>query len=235
MRVAIIIPACNEEACIGETLHELNAILSAASIDYIIAVGLNGTTDRTAEIAHEHGALVGFSDERGYGHGCMAAIQVVLKSQQQIDCYAFCAADGASDPRDLLRMLNIYQKEDLKFLLGQRTFAWQNLKTIGLVRWLANVILGLASGGFSDLGPLRIIDAKLFHSLGVREFTMGWTAEMQMLVRRRNEKIGTCTVSERERSAGEQKISGVSISHSLKVGRLILEAIWRVRNQDYPK
>ena len=44
---AIIIPAADEEACIGPVLDEFLAVLDPEK--FVIAVGVNGSSDRTAE------------------------------------------------------------------------------------------------------------------------------------------------------------------------------------------
>jgi GT2 family glycosyltransferase len=51
-RIAIIIPACNEEACIAAVLEELLATIDPAKC--VVAVGVNDTRDRTAEIARRY-------------------------------------------------------------------------------------------------------------------------------------------------------------------------------------
>ena len=72
-RFAVIIPACDEEPCLGAVLAELRAAL--AGQPHLIAVGVNGSTDRTAAIARaHHGVLVAETSARGYGHGCRAAV-----------------------------------------------------------------------------------------------------------------------------------------------------------------
>jgi len=71
---AVIIPACDEEPCIGAVLDEILAVLDPHK--FIVAVGVNGSTDRTAEIARSRGVLVAETNRKGYGHGCQAAIDV---------------------------------------------------------------------------------------------------------------------------------------------------------------
>ena len=70
-RYAVILPACNEEPCLARVLTELRAVLWPAE-QFVLAVGVNGSTDRSAEIARECGAVVAVTAARGYGHGCQA-------------------------------------------------------------------------------------------------------------------------------------------------------------------
>ena len=67
---ALIIPALNEEAVIGDTLRAIPQSLFLAVI-----VADNGSTDHTASIAQSCGAMVVQEPERGYGAACLRAIQ----------------------------------------------------------------------------------------------------------------------------------------------------------------
>ena len=98
-RIAIIIPACNEEACIGPVLEELLTVIDREK--FIVAVGVNHSSDRTAEIAQQYPVVVAETARRGYGHGCQAAINAVVETFPEVEAYCFMAADGASDPADL--------------------------------------------------------------------------------------------------------------------------------------
>ena len=60
-RITVVIPCLNEEAAIGEVLREVPPF-----VDEIIVVD-NGSTDRTATIARDMGALVISELNRGYG------------------------------------------------------------------------------------------------------------------------------------------------------------------------
>src|SRR5438067_1650139 len=100
---AIIIPACNEEPCLGAVLDELRAAVDAGRCE--IAVGVNGSSDGTARIAREHGALVAETALRGYGHGCLAAIDLVKEIHPTVTAFIFFAADGANDPNDIARLI----------------------------------------------------------------------------------------------------------------------------------
>ncbi|HEV3263874.1 MAG TPA: glycosyltransferase, partial [Gemmataceae bacterium] len=55
---SFIIPAHNEEALIGRTLSALHEFAPALSEPYEIIVANDTSTDRTGEIAREHGARV---------------------------------------------------------------------------------------------------------------------------------------------------------------------------------
>jgi glycosyltransferase involved in cell wall biosynthesis len=56
--VSFIVPAYNEEQLLGRTLQVLNDVGSALRRPFEVVVVDDGSTDRTAAIAHEHGARV---------------------------------------------------------------------------------------------------------------------------------------------------------------------------------
>src|SRR4051812_2504471 len=67
MNCTLIIPALNEEACIGPLLAELPAGL----IQQLLVID-NGSTDDTAGVARRAGAQVISEPRRGYGYACAA-------------------------------------------------------------------------------------------------------------------------------------------------------------------
>jgi glycosyltransferase involved in cell wall biosynthesis len=62
--LSFIIPAHNEEALIGRTLSALHEAARALGESYEIIVAIDTSTDRTAEIALEHGARLVAVDRR---------------------------------------------------------------------------------------------------------------------------------------------------------------------------
>ena len=230
-RVAIIVPACNEEACIGPVLEELLATVDREK--FVVAIGVNDSSDRTAEIARGYDVIVSETEARGYGHGCMAAIEAVNRGAPGVGAYLFFAADGASDPRDIATLLEAYEAGHA-MVLGARTTRRSNWPAMTFPHVIANVALGLwcgALGGrwFTDLAPLRLIDRRLFEAIAPREMTFGWTIEAQIGAAMMGARICEVSARERRRLAGEQKVSGVTWRRTFLVGCRIFAAGWRAR------
>jgi glycosyltransferase involved in cell wall biosynthesis len=57
-RVSFVIPALNEEENVGRTIESIHQASGKASLDYEVILMDHGSTDRTREIAREHGAEV---------------------------------------------------------------------------------------------------------------------------------------------------------------------------------
>jgi glycosyltransferase involved in cell wall biosynthesis len=70
MRVSFLIPAFNEEATIGEVLERIDQL----GLDKQVVVVDDGSHDRTAEIAEQHGATVIRQANAGKGAAIRAAI-----------------------------------------------------------------------------------------------------------------------------------------------------------------
>jgi hypothetical protein len=232
-RVAVVMPACDEEAAIGPVLAEI-----AAVVGWPVAVGVNGSRDRTAAVARACGACVGETAERGYGHGCLAAVGALRAEGIEVDGYLFAAADGASDPRDWGRLVAAMEAgNDLVIgtrLRGER--AAENAAVMGPVQAWGNRVLAvwaswLSGRRVSDLGPTRIIARDWLERIAFRELTFGWTIEAQVVAASEGARIVEVPVAERPRIAGEQKISKAGWGRAARVAASIGAAGWRARRR----
>src|SRR6185436_4367274 len=89
-RVAVIIPAWNEEGSIGRVIDDLPK-------DWVqrVVVADNNSTDYTADVAAKFGATVVPAPRQGYGSACLAAIAHLseLAPQDQPEVVVFIDAD----------------------------------------------------------------------------------------------------------------------------------------------
>lgn len=228
---AVIIPACDERESIGPVLDELLAQLDSER--FVVAVGVNGSSDQTAAEARKRGVLVSETAERGYGHGCQSAIDLVVSVFPPVQAYIFFAGDGASDPRDLPNLVAAYE-QGYAFVLGARTGRLSNWPAMHLSHVVANFVLGLWCGvlagrWFIDLAPLRLIKRELFETLALREKTFGWTIEAQIGAAKLGATICEVPANERRRLAGQQKVSGVTWRRTFSIGCRIVAAGYRTR------
>ena len=230
-QLAVIIPACDEEACLGRVLDELFPRLDPEK--FVVAVGVNGSSDRTADIARARGVWVAETPRRGYGYGCQCAIDLLANVLPPVRAYIFLAGDGASDPQDVRKLVDAYE-QGYRFVLGARTAQLRNWRTMRVSHVVANFAVALWCGvlagrWFKDLAPVRLIDRKLFETIAPREMTFGWTIEAQIAAARLGAPICEVPASERPRLAGQQKVSGVTWRRTFVIGCRILAAGWRTR------
>ena len=227
-----VIPALNEQACIGRVVERLIALkrCDGSPTFRAVAVGDNGSTDRTCEIAARAGALVGHAAHRGYGHGCMAAIDAAPSA----DVYVFVDGDDTTDYTQIESLL-VAVEAGAELVIGRRVRrdvgsmsraqVFGNALCCGLIRrlWGANV---------RDLGPLRAMRAPAFRALNMQAFTYGWTLEMQVKAFEQNRYMVEVPVSTAARPDGVSKVSP-NVRAALRCGRVMLATIatlWLTRS-----
>src|SRR5436190_5115494 len=147
----------------------------------------------------------------------------------------FMAGDGATDPRDIGRLVAAYE-QGYAFVLGARTGQLSNWPIMRFSHVIANFALAiwcgmLAGRWYKDLAPLRLIDRELFEAIAPHEKTFGWTIEPQIVAARLGAAICEVPACERSRLAGAQKVSGVTRRRSFLIGCRILAAGFRARSR----
>jgi glycosyltransferase involved in cell wall biosynthesis len=111
----VFIPAWNEEENLPAVLDGLAQELDG--VDVLLVD--DGSTDRTAEIAREHGAnVLSLGSNRGLPTGIAAGYRWALDHG-----YAYCGrvdADGQHPPSELARLLAIVKRGDCDVAVGSR-------------------------------------------------------------------------------------------------------------------
>jgi len=132
MKLIIQIPAWNEEACLGRTLDSL-----PAEMEGFAEVGLqvvdDGSTDRTAEIAREHGAkVVRLPIHRGLAVAFATGLQAAV--DDGADVIVNTDADGQYDPRDIATLVAPILSGEAQMVIGDRQV--ENLSRFSTVKKL---------------------------------------------------------------------------------------------------
>jgi glycosyltransferase involved in cell wall biosynthesis len=221
-RVAVIIPALNEEQSIGRVLDALPKELEAD----IIVVD-NGSTDRTPELAAERGARVVREPRRGYGAACLAGI-AALRDPEVV---AFLDADYSDDPALLGALVRPILEGDADLVIGSRMLGRREpgaLPAHSLFgNWLAGMILThLYHQPTTDLGPFRAVRRSTLERLRMRDRGYGWTIEMQAKAAKLGARTTEIPVPYRKR-VGRSKITG-SVRASAHAGAIILSTAFRL-------
>ena len=119
MKLSVVIPSRNEEACVAETIRGVLSALQSAKIPHEVIVVDDGSTDSTAArvLALAESDSVTLISNMGR-HGFGAAVRVGLK-QSTGDAVAVMMADASDDPEDLVRY---YRKleEGFECVFGSR-------------------------------------------------------------------------------------------------------------------
>lgn len=229
MRVALIIPALNEE----ESLPGVLASVASDVVNEIIVVD-NGSADNTAAVARRCGAQVVTEARKGYGAACWAG----FNAASDADIMVFMDGDGSFLPTEIPRLTEpiINGKADL--VLGSRTLRAEDARAIPLHARLGNrfvaSIIGFASRTrLSDLGPFRAISRKALENLQMQERTYGWPCEMIIKAGKLGYRVLEVPASYRPRTGGKSKVSGTllgSIRASISI--LKVAACWSLWTPD---
>ena len=167
-RVDVVFPCLNEEGALPWILGRLPEGYRAIVVD-------NGSTDRSAEVAREHGAVVVSELRRGFGAAAHAGL---LAATAPI--VAFCDADASMDPRDLPRVVDPVAAGTADLVLGRRRptsrGAWP-LHARVANRALASLMRGATKLDLHDLGPMRAANREAMVALDLRDRRSGYPLE----------------------------------------------------------
>ncbi len=220
--IDVLIPALNEE-------RSLPLVLGAIPDDWVrrVIVVNNGSTDRTAAVAREHGAVVVDEPVRGYGAACLAGL--AFMAEEPPDIVVFLDADFSDYPEELPRVVQPILEGAAELVIGSRTLGERDrgalLPQALFGNLLACTLVELMYGyRFSDLGPFRAVKWSALREIGMRDRDFGWTVEMQVKAARRSISAVEVPVSYRKR-VGVSKVTG-TVRGSVMAGYKILYTIF---------
>jgi len=226
-RIAVIIPAWNEESSIGRVIDDLPK-------DWVqrVVVADNNSTDYTADVARKFGAIVVLATRQGYGSACLVAIDYLnhLPADQQPEAVVFIDADYSDHPEQLPLLAEPILKDQADLVIGSRMLKPQPAGAL-----LPQAVFGnklacflmwvLFRQKYTDLGPFRAISWKALKQIGMCDPNFGWTVEMQIKAARHKLRILEVPVEYRAR-IGMSKITG-TFSGTIRAGYKILWTIFR--------
>lgn len=217
MRVAIIIPAFNEEVTIADVVTHVSQTIA----ERVIVVD-NASTDATAERAHAAGALVVHEPRKGYGSACYAGFQAASDA----DVVVFMDGDGVFDPIQIRDLLAPIGNDEADLVLGSRTRGQREpgalLIHARFGNWLAAQLMDWLYGlRVTDLGPFRAIRTNVLQALDMQEMTYGWPTEMMVKAAKRGYRVVEVPVDYYRRAGGRSKISG-TLGGTILAGYYIL-------------
>ena len=132
--ISIIIPAYNEAQTIGDVVTKIIDLYP----DFEIIVVNDGSTDDTAAVAKDAGALV-YSHPYNIGNGAAVKSGIRFASGKIL---VFMDGDGQHDPRDIEKMLEYFP--DFDMVVGARTkgyqASWGRALANKVYNWLASYV-----------------------------------------------------------------------------------------------
>jgi len=114
-KIAVVIPAINEETTIHQVIKSiLDRGLSPIVVD-------DGSTDKTAKIAKEAGALV-ISHDINKGYESALSTGVHAAAEKKYDLVATFDADGQLDPNDIIKFALVLDSKKCDLVIGIRNY-----------------------------------------------------------------------------------------------------------------
>ncbi len=225
MRIAVIIPALDEERSLPKVLAEVPRTLASE-----VVVVDNGSRDRTSEVAKAAGATVLSEPRAGYGQACLTGIAYLAGSPP--DIVVFVDGDYSDRASEMTELVAPILDGKADFVVGSRVLGRRERGALApharWGNWLATRMIHLLYGyRFTDLGPFRAIRYETLRGLDMRDRDYGWTAEMQAKAARLGVRCVEVPVSYHRR-IGRSKITG-TVKGTVMAGYKILTTIVRVR------
>lgn len=228
--IAIVMPALNEEAAVGQQVRALRAhpALCALPITRILVVD-NGSDDATAAVALAAGAEVVREPRRGYGYACLAGVRAATDAS----IILLMDADGSDDPAGAARVADLVLSGAADLAMGSRTRGNCEPGALTPQQRAGNavgaLILRLVYGlHVTDIGPVRAIRRDALLRLDMREMAYGWSAEMLAKAARAELRVREAPVDYHRRTGGKSKVAG-TLRGTLRASHHILRTLLRYR------
>ena len=220
-RIGVVIPVRNEEDAIGQVLRAIPVQLAAD-----VVVVDNRSTDRTAAIARELGAVVLREDGPGYGRVMQTGLHYF--ESHPVDIVVFLDGDYSDYPDEMTRLIEPIVNDGYDLVLSTRLNPLYDPRSLlphvvygnKLVVFLINLLFGTR---YTDLGPFRAIRQDALRRLDMCDMNYGWTVEMQVKARLHGLKTKEVPVRYRQR-IGKSKISG-TIKGTVLAGTIMLRTV----------
>jgi glycosyltransferase involved in cell wall biosynthesis len=162
-RVAVVIPAFNEERLIGATVGGIPEF-----VDRITVVD-DGSTDGTVAAARALGDprvdVVVHDRNRGVGAAIVTGYKQAIAERS--DVAAVMAADNQMDPEDLMALVGPVARGEVDYAKANRLFTGQAWQLIPRYRYLGNAVLSLLTKIAS--GYWHVADSQSGYTAASRE------------------------------------------------------------------
>ncbi|MCR5501168.1 MAG: glycosyltransferase family 2 protein [Acetatifactor sp.] len=217
-QIAVLIPCYNEEKTIGKVIDDLKAVLPNA----VIYVYDNNSTDKTAAIAQEHGAVLRQEYQQGKGN-------VIRRMFREVDALAYLLVDGDDTypAESAPEMVKLVLEKNVDMVIGDRlssTYYSENKRPFhnfgnSFVRRSINTLF------HSDVKDI-MTGYRAFSYLFVKSFPVlskGFEIETEMTIHCLDKNMSMANVVIEYRDRPDGSVSKLNtVSDGLKVIRIIL-------------
>jgi glycosyltransferase involved in cell wall biosynthesis len=223
-RIAVLVPCFNEEAAVATVIADFRKALPSANI----FVYDNNSSDRTAAVARDAGAVVRSERRQGKGH-------VVRRMFADVDADIYVLVDGDAtyDPASAPKMIETLVSEHLDMVVGLRVdqaqAAWRAGHRTG--NWLLTSFLASIFGrAFKDiLSGYRVFSRRFVKSFPV--LSDGFEIETELSVHALELSLPTAELETRYYARPEGSVSKLN---TWRDGFRILGTILKLYRSEKP-
>ena len=193
--LTLLMPCLNEEANIGATIDEAKNYMSKREIVAEILVVDNDSTDRSAEIANEHGAIVIKEPHRGYGRALRTGLAA---ASGEVIIFGDC--DSTYDFANLDPIYLPLAEDKVDFMTGDRfggqmeegAMNWSHKLGVPFLSWCGRVKFGVKIHDWHC--GIRGIRKDALQKLNLQTDGMEFATEMIAEASRKGLRIGEVSV-----------------------------------------
>lgn len=216
--IAIVVPAYNEEKTVSKVIETLYEIMSSSPYSFQLVVVDDGSKDDTATVARrtlesmkKPGDFSVFvQHEKNFGKGMAIRTAIPYVSARYV---IIQDADLENDPHDILRMLDVMVRKNLKVLYGSRFLREKGNRNKHLykayywggrlVSFTANVLFGQRLT--DEPTCYKMFDAELLKSIDLKCTGFEFCPEVTAKVAKKGYKIEEIPISYHPRTIREGK------------------------------
>ncbi len=214
-----IVPAFNEEKTIGSVVRDLFSL-----VDQVVVVD-DRSSDRTAQVAKENGAIV-LQHKINRGQGAALETGHEYARQSEADFVLHFDADGQFDPNDILPAWEKLKQEQADLLLGSRfldgrsQLPWtKKFLFLPLGRLIQQLFFGIKNSDAHN--GFRILNKKALQKIKITQDRMAHATEIIILAQKNNLKIIEFPVKVIYHRYGQGLGGGLKILQDLFTGKFL--------------
>ena len=215
MKVSVIIPTLNEEACIGRLLEKMPKDV----VDEVIVIDGN-STDGTREVVEGAGYKPYIQKSKGYGGAFIEGFDIATG-----DLVILMDADGSHSPYDIKKIVE-KANEGYEYIMASRYLeggkteddTWVRFTGNKLFTWLTNIIHGMRVS--DSLYVFTGITREGLNRIDLHCTGFEFCPEILIKAHKAGLRFAEVSAVERKRFGGKSKVN--AFFHGLKILREIL-------------
>ena len=139
MRVAVVVPAFDEERLVGETIRGIPEFVDRIYV--VDDASRDGTTAQAEAVNDPRVQIVRHEKNSGVGAAIATGYRRALEEEMDVTCVM--AADNQMDPAELYGLVEPVARGEVEYAKANRLFSGEAWKVIPRTRYLGNAVLSL--------------------------------------------------------------------------------------------